>query len=53
VFFSIFVAGAVNAREAQFRQAAVLSLGATIALCLALAIWRTQEKLDLILEILF
>lgn len=49
LFFSIFVAGAVNAREAPVLQATVLSLGAIIALFLALAIWRTQRKLDLIL----
>lgn len=49
LFFSIFVTGAVNAREAPVLQAIVLSLGAIIALFLALAIWRTQRKLDLIL----
>ena len=40
VFFSIFVAGAVNARENPVLQASVLSLGALVALCLTSAIWR-------------
>jgi hypothetical protein len=53
VFFSIFVAGAVTARDTPFLQASVLSLGAVIAFYLALAIARTQLKLDLLLEVLF
>jgi len=53
VFFSIIVAGAVNARDVPFMQAAVLSLGAVITYYLASAIGRSQEKLDLILGIIF
>src|ERR1041385_7112222 len=52
VFFSIFVAGGVQAREWPFLQACVVSIGAIISLCLMLAVGRTQEKLDIILGIL-
>jgi hypothetical protein len=53
VFFSIFIAGAVQARDWPLLQAIVLSLGAAIALCLMLAIGRTQQKLDIVLGLLF
>jgi phosphotransferase system glucose/maltose/N-acetylglucosamine-specific IIC component len=53
IFFSIFVAGAVEARDSALLQACVLSLGAVISIFLVLAIRRAQEKLDLILDILF
>jgi hypothetical protein len=50
LFFSIFIAGAVQARDAPILQEMVLSLGAIIALFLAWSIWRTMKKLDLILD---
>jgi hypothetical protein len=50
VFFSIFIAGAVNARKDLILQTGVLTLGAIIAFLLAWAILRTQKKLDFILE---
>ena len=56
VFFSIFIAGAVNIKNdrillpAVILQPAVLTLGAIIAFFLAWAILRTQKKLDVILE---
>jgi len=53
VFYSIFVAGAVQARESHLLQAIVLSLGAIVSFCLMLAVRRAQEKLDVILLLLF
>ena len=50
VFFSIFIAGAVNIKTDPVLRAAVLTLGATIAFFLAWAILRTQRKLDVILR---
>jgi len=50
VFFSIFVAGAVNAKGVPFLQAAVLTVGAVIAFCLQAAIWRTHKKLEFFLS---
>lgn len=52
VFFSITVAGAVNARDSVL-QAFVLTMGGVISLFLKLAIGRAQQKLDLILDLLF
>jgi hypothetical protein len=53
LFYSITVAGAVNAGNKQILQAIVLSVGFLIALLLTLAISRAQQKLDLILEHLY
>ena len=53
VFFSISIAGAVNAREVATLQAIVLSVGTVITLLLAMAIFRAQEKLDIALKIIF
>ena len=53
VFFSIVVAGSVQARELPLLQALVLTLGAGIVLCLTLVIARAQQKLDIILGLLF
>lgn len=53
VFFSIVVAGAVQARELPVLQALVLTLGTFILLCLLLVIGRAQQKLDIILGLLF
>jgi hypothetical protein len=52
VFFSIFVAGAVQAKDSPVLQALVLTMGAVIATFLATAIFRTQRKLDFVLGLL-
>ncbi|MBI2843646.1 MAG: hypothetical protein HYX78_09630 [Armatimonadetes bacterium] len=52
VFFSVIVAGAVNAKE-QVHLQLVLGLGAFICLLLSSVLGRSQEKLDLILEDIF
>ena len=51
IFFSLVVAGAVNAKDAV-TQALVLSMGAAICFCLMLTIYRAQQKLDLIIGVL-
>ena len=51
IFFSLVIGGAVNAKE-PLTQALVLTLGAIICICLMLAIGRSQQKLDLIFEII-
>jgi hypothetical protein len=50
VFFSIYVAGAVNIKDDRILQSFVLTLGAMIAFFLAWAIFRTQKKLDIVLN---
>jgi hypothetical protein len=52
IFFSLVIAGAVNARDADITQAVVLSMGAVICFCLMLTINRAQQKLDLIIDII-
>jgi hypothetical protein len=53
IVFSIFVAGAVNARSAPILQCLVLTLGSVIICLLMLTIRRSQEKLDILLKIIF
>jgi Flp pilus assembly protein protease CpaA len=53
IFFSVFIAGGVNARDTPLLQAIVLTIGAVIALLLMLAVNRAQEKLDIALNIIF
>lgn len=52
VFFSLVVVGAVNAKSVQHFQI-VLGLGAFVCWLLTVAIWRAQEKVDLILKDIF
>jgi hypothetical protein len=53
VFFSIFVGGAVNAKDNLFLQAIVVSVAAIIVLHLATAIFRTHRKLEFLLGLVF
>jgi hypothetical protein len=52
IFFSLVVAGALNARS-QVHFSIVLILGAIICWLLAFTLFRSQQKLDLILAELF
>jgi hypothetical protein len=52
VFFSIVIAGAVNAKL-QSHLHIILGIGFLVCVLLALTLDRSQEKLDLILEELF
>jgi len=49
VFFSLVLAGAVNAKESMHFKL-ILSLGATVTFAFAAVLRRSQEKLDLILD---
>ena len=52
VFFSIVLAGAVNAKTQTHLQI-ILGLGSVICVLFAMVLRRSQEKLDLILNDLF
>lgn len=52
VFFGLVVAGAVNARSLQAMQFSILAFGCLVCFGLALAVGRSQKKLDIILDII-
>ena len=52
VFFSLVIAGAINAPSQLFFQT-ILTLGAIICWLLALTIFRSQQKLDVLLKFIF
>lgn len=52
IFFGLVIAGAVNARSNQTMQFSILVLGCLVCFGLALAVGRSQKKLDIILSII-
>jgi hypothetical protein len=52
IFFSIICAGFINAKDEGALQAVLPTIGAIVCACLALAIGRAQQKLDIILGLL-
>jgi hypothetical protein len=52
VFVSLIVTGAVNARDTAKLQACVLTFGAVISLCMLPTIYRSHQKLDILMRIL-
>ena len=52
IFFSLVIAGAINAKQ-QWQLQSVLTLGSIFCILLARVLRRTQEKFDLVLEDLF
>ena len=52
MFFSLVIVGAMNARSAFFFKSIII-LGAIISWLLALTIFRSQKKLDILLEMIF
>lgn len=52
IFFGLVIAGAVNARSLQVMQISILVFGCLVCFGLALAVGRSQKKLDIILDII-